>query len=63
MAKNIKKFYETETSERSFEEETKLFRFSQQHQSKTKAQQSLMTMLKKLGQLDTIIKLLLLASA
>jgi hypothetical protein len=28
MAKNIKKFNETETSERSFEEETKLSGFS-----------------------------------
>jgi hypothetical protein len=39
------------------------FQVSQQHQLQTKALQSLMTMLKKLGQLDTIIKLSLLASA
>lgn len=54
-----KEVYETETSERSFEEETKLSGFSAAP-VKTKAQQSLTTMLKKLGQLDTIIKLLLL---
>ena len=57
-----KEIYETETSERSFEEETKLSGFSAAP-VKNEALPSLMTMLKKHGQLDTIMKLSLLASA
>jgi hypothetical protein len=55
-----KELYETETSERSFEEETKLSGFSAAP-VKNEGKPSLMTMLKKLLLLDTIIKLLLLA--
>jgi hypothetical protein len=50
-----KDIYETESSERSFEEETKLSG-SQLHLLKTKATPSLMTMHKKLLQLDTTTK-------
>jgi hypothetical protein len=50
-----KEVYETETSERSFEEETKLSGFSAA-QLKTKALLLLMTMVKRLGQLDTTMK-------
>jgi hypothetical protein len=57
-----KEIYETETSERSFEEETKLSGFSAAP-VKTKALPSLMTMHKKHGQLATTIRLSLLVSA
>ena len=57
-----KEIYETETSERSFEEETKLSGFSAAP-VKNEGSAMRMTMLKKLLLLDTIIKLSLLASA
>jgi hypothetical protein len=56
-----KEIYETETSERSFEEETKLSGFSA-HLSKTRVLPSLMTMLKKHGLLATTTKPLLWVS-
>jgi phage major head subunit gpT-like protein len=62
MAKNTKKFMK-QRLQNVHSKKKQNFQVSQQHQSKTKAQQSLMTMLKKLGQLDTIIKLSLSASA
>ena len=57
-----KEIYEIETSERSFEEETKLSGFSAAL-SKTKVKPSLMTTAKKHGQLVTTTKLSLWASA
>ena len=56
-----KEIYETETSERSFEEETKLSGFLL-HLLKTKAKPSRMTMHKKHGQLAITMRLSLSVS-